>query len=76
MKLQTLIHRLHNEKSKIGDVTREIEKDQMYYSYKDEARLKDYLNKKLLSKGMLTGFVELLALHELINYTGEMGNIH
>ncbi len=67
MELQKLIHRLRYENSCIGEVTREIESDKQYYSFRDESKLKDYLNRKLLKKGMLNEFVELLWLHETIN---------
>ena len=67
MELQQLIHSLSSENSTLGEVSREIEKDSKYYSYKDEKALKSYLNQKLLHKGMLVGFCELLATYELIN---------
>lgn len=67
MKLKNLIHTLRNENSKLGEVTREIENDRNYHSYTNEQKLKDYLSKKMNQKGMLTSFVELLAIHELIN---------
>lgn len=67
MNLQELIHSLSRENSNLGEISREIEKDKKYYSYRDEKALKDYLNRKLLRKGMLVGFCELLATYELIN---------
>jgi len=71
MELQKLIQRLHHEKSRIGDVTREIEKQRMYHVYTDESRLKEYLSKRMKKKGLLTDFVELLSIHELINSQNE-----
>jgi len=71
MELQKLIERLHNEKSRIGNVTREIEKQRMYGIYKDESKLKEYLRKRMKKKGLLTDFVELLSIHELINAQNE-----
>jgi hypothetical protein len=67
MKLRQLIHQLRNENSILGEVTREIESDTNYSSLTDENSLKDYLRKRLYKKGMLSGFVELLFTHELIN---------
>ncbi|MGB0805431.1 MAG: hypothetical protein ACPGRC_01995 [Salibacteraceae bacterium] len=69
MKLQNLIHKLTDENSKLGEVTREIENDSNYHSYQNEAKLKDYLSKRMIQKGMLQSFVELLSIHELINYS-------
>ncbi len=68
MKLKLLIHKLRNENSKLGEVTREIESDINYHTYDNEKKLKDYLSQKLKQKGMLTSFVDLLATQELINY--------
>lgn len=68
MKLKNLIHKLRNENSKLGEVTREIENDCNYHSYHNEQKLKDYLFKKMLQKGLVTSFAELLAIHEFINY--------
>mgnify|MGYP001038930234 CR=1 FL=1 len=67
MKLKNLIHTLRNENSKLGEVTREIENDRHYHSYTNEQKLKDYLSKKMNQKGLLTSFVELLSILELIN---------
>jgi len=67
MKLQNLIHQMHGENSAIGEVTRAIEQDSHYNSLKDESKLKEYMSKKMLQKGLLAGFVELLSVHELIN---------
>ena len=67
MKLQNLIHRFRNENSAVGDVTREIEKDTLYTSFKDESKLKKYMSERMLQKGMISGFAELLRVHELIN---------
>ena len=67
MKLQNLIHQLRYENSAVGEVTREIESDNMYTSFKDESKLKEYMSKKMLQKGMISGFSELLMVHELIN---------
>lgn len=68
MKLKNLIHKLRNENSPLGEVTREIENDSQYHSYQSESRLKEYLSQKMKQKGMLTGFAELLSIHELINH--------
>ena len=70
MKLQKLIHQLRHENSPIGDVTREIEKDKIYTSFKNETKLKEYLSRQMLQKGMISGFAELLSVHELINSRG------
>ena len=67
MKLQNLIHQMRGENSAIGEVTRAIEQDSHYGSLKDESKLKEYMSKKMFQKGLLTGFVELLSVHELIN---------
>jgi hypothetical protein len=67
MELKNLIHKLRNENSKLGEVTREIENDRNYHSYQNEQKLKDYLSKKMNRKGMLNDFVELLSIHEIIN---------
>lgn len=69
MKLRNLIHQLRHENSAVGEVTREIERDDKYLSFKDESKLKDYFRVKLFKKGMLNGFVELLFVHELLNST-------
>ena len=74
MKLQNLIHKLRDENSKLGEVTREIENDSNYYSYQNEQKLKDYLNEKMIQKGMLNSYVELLSIHELINYNSSESN--
>lgn len=68
MKLKNLIHQLSGENSAMGEVTREIEKDENYSEYKDEKRLKDYLNKKMLKKGMHDAYISVLLTHELINF--------
>lgn len=68
MKLKNLIHKLRNENSPLGEVTREIENDSQYHSYQNESRLKEYLSQKMKQKGMLTHFAELLSIHELINH--------
>jgi hypothetical protein len=67
MELQKLIHQLRHENSSIGTVAREMEQDAQYTSFKDESKLKEYMSRKMVRKGLLTGFVELLAVHELIN---------
>ena len=71
MELQKLIQRLHHEKSRIGNVSRVIEKQRMYNTYKDESRLKHYLSKRMKKKGLLSDFVELLTIQELINSQNE-----
>lgn len=67
MKLRKLIHRLRNENSPIGQVTREIESDPNYELYKSDKKLKDYLNKQMLKKGLHDAYVSLLHTHEMIN---------
>jgi hypothetical protein len=51
----------------MGEVTREIEKDKRYYSMQNVAKLKEYLNRRLVRKGFLNEFVELLRIHEIIH---------
>jgi hypothetical protein len=67
MELKKLIHQLRHENSRMGEVTREIEKDKRYYSLQNVAQLKEYLNKRLIRKGFLNEFVELLRIHEIIH---------
>jgi hypothetical protein len=74
MKLQNLIHKMRNENSYLGEVTREIESDSNYFSYQNEQRLKEYLRDRMKQKGMLSEFAELLSIHELINQQAVEGS--
>ena len=67
MELKKLIHQLRHENSRMGEVTREIEKDKRYYSVNNAPQLKEYLNRKLVRMGFLNEFVELLRIHEIIH---------